>query len=51
MGHAGGLDHPDSFQLNLLSAELIEQSNAFTEQHGHQVNLYFVKQPGTQVLL
>jgi hypothetical protein len=40
-----GLDHPRSFQFNVLSAEMVEQPPSFTEEYGHEVNVYFVKQP------
>ena len=30
---------------------MVEQSDTFTEQHGREVNLYFVKQPSLYVLL
>ena len=43
-----GLDHPRCFQFNLLSANMLEQPSPFTEQYGHEVNLYFVKQSSLQ---
>lgn len=30
---------------------MLEQPDAFAERHGHQVNLYFVKQSGSYALL
>ena len=39
-----GFDHPRAFQFNVLSADMLEQSDTFTEQYGHEVNLYFVEQ-------
>src|SRR5258708_19605301 len=46
-----GLDHPRCFQFNLLSAKMLEQPSAFTEQYRHEVNLYFIKQSSLQALL
>ena len=44
MGDTRGLDHPRSFQFNGKSADMLEQADTFTEQYGHEVNLYFVEQ-------
>jgi hypothetical protein len=46
-----GLYHPSSFQFNVLSANMLEQSETFTEQYGHYANLYFVKQSSFYELL
>src|SRR5207248_1233891 len=44
-------DHPGAFQLDGRRAQVVEQADTATEQHGHQVHLYFVKQPGLDALL
>ena len=55
MRYARVLDHPGSFQLDLLAAdadaEMLEQSDTFTEEYRHEVDLYFVKKTRFQVLL
>ena len=43
MRYARGLNHLGSFQLDLLAAEMLEQSDTFTEEYGREVDLYFVK--------
>src|SRR5688572_17266938 len=43
MRYARGLNHLGSFQLDLLAAEMLEQSDTFTEEYGHELDLYFVK--------
>jgi len=45
------LDEPYAFQFNWLSAEMLEQSDAITEQDRRQVDMYFVEQPGLEALL
>ena len=47
----GRLNHPGAFQLNWRNAQVVEQSDTVTEQDGHQVDLYFVKQLGLEALL
>ena len=44
MGDPRGFDHPRAFQFNMLSADMLEQADTFTEQYGHEVNLYFIRQ-------
>jgi hypothetical protein len=44
-------DHPRCFQFNWLSTRVLEQSDPFTEEYGHKVNVYFVKQPRFDALL
>lgn len=51
MGHVRGLYHPRSFQLDGFGGQVVEQSPTLAEQHGHEVNLYFIEQPSAQVLL
>ncbi len=51
MSDVGGLDHSGLLQLPVLSANMVEQPPASSEQYGHEVNLYFVKKPSSQVLL
>jgi len=51
MRHSGGLDHSGSFELHLPGVDLVEQSNAVTEQQSHYVNLYLVEESGSHVLL
>src|SRR5262245_15070879 len=51
MGHAGGLYYSDTFQQVGCRAQLIEQPDAATQQYWHQVDLYFVEQPGRDALL
>src|SRR6266487_1124955 len=36
MGDPGGFDHLRAFQFNVLSANMLEQADTFTEQHGHE---------------
>jgi len=43
MRDARGFYHSRSFQFHLLGANMLEQSSAFTEEYGHEVKLYFIK--------
>src|SRR5512133_3484480 len=40
---ARSVDRPGSFELDLLAAQLLEESDALTEQHRHQVDLQLVE--------
>ena len=42
MGDARGLYHADFLQFNVLSANILEQSDTFAEQYGHEVKKHFV---------
>jgi len=42
MGYTRGLCHADDFQFD-LPGTMLEQSDPFTEQYRHQVNMCFVK--------
>jgi hypothetical protein len=46
-----GFDHTRLFQHNLLGAEMIEQSDTFTEQYGHKVNHHLIDKSGFDALL
>ena len=43
MRYARGINHLGSFQFDLLAAEMLEQSDTFTEEYGHDLEPYFVK--------
>ncbi len=51
MCYARSLDHSGAFQFNWLSAEMLEQSDALSQQDGHQIDGYFVKQSHFYALL
>jgi hypothetical protein len=51
MGDSGGLYHPRAFQFDLTVAEVAEQPDTPSKQHGHEVNLDFVQQVQLQALL
>ena len=51
MCHTRGLDHPGAFQFNWFCAQVVEISDTLSEQDGHQVDAYFVNQPGLDALL
>ena len=51
MCYPRGVDHFDRFQPNWRFAQMLEQSDAATQQHRRQVDVYLVKQPGPEALL
>jgi hypothetical protein len=51
MRDARRLCHSGAFQFNLLGADMLEQSDTFTEEHRHKVNQYFVQQSRSYALL
>lgn len=51
MRYTKGLYYPGLFQFDVLRAEMLEQSNTAVKEHGHQVNLCLVEEPGLEVLL
>ena len=44
MGDGRSLYHADFLQFNVLSANILEQSDTFAEQYGHKVKMHFVQQ-------
>lgn len=44
MGDARSLGHTDFLQLNVLSANILEQRDTFAEQYVHEMKIYFVQQ-------
>jgi hypothetical protein len=46
-----GLDHPGGFELDPRRIEIVEQAHTTAQQHGHEVDVDIVEQPGVQVLL
>lgn len=44
MGNVRSLGHTDFLQFNLLSASILEQSDTFAKQYGHEVKIDFVQQ-------
>src|SRR4051812_25850549 len=51
VGDARRLDGPYLLELDIAAAEVVEQARATTEQHGHDVQLELVEEPGGQVLV
>ena len=45
------LYHPDAFQLNWLSAQVVEHTHACAKQHRHEIDVDFVEQSGFEALL
>jgi hypothetical protein len=45
------LHHAGTLQLDGLCAEMVEQPRACAEQHGHEVDLDLVQDPGSETLL
>ena len=45
------LHHAGALQLYGLVAEMVEQPRASAEQHGNEVDLDLVQEPGTEALL
>jgi hypothetical protein len=44
MGDARLLDHAHLLKINLLRANILEQSDPFAKPYGHEVEMYFVQQ-------
>src|SRR6266545_2081818 len=51
MRDARRLDHPRRLELGRVGAELVEEPDAAAQEHGDEVDLQLVEQPGLQVLL
>ena len=51
MGDAGRFDHAHLLERDCRQRSVIEDSKPLAEEHGDQVNLDLVKQPGGQILL
>jgi hypothetical protein len=51
MRNGRSLDDPDDLQRGLRRAGIVEQAGAGTQEHGCEVDLQLVDQPGLEVLL
>ena len=51
MRHVRGFYDLGSLQLYVFRPEVVEQPDPATEQHGHDVHVYLVQQPGLETLL
>lgn len=48
--HPGTLDHPGAFQFDRLRVQIVEEPDTLPEEDGHEVDAYFVDQPGLDAL-
>jgi hypothetical protein len=51
MRDPGGVDDVRVFEFDMFFADVVEQPDRVTDQHGAAVDLQFVEQPGAQALL
>ena len=50
MGDARGRDGAGAFQFDGLDAQMLEQTDALTQQHRHEIDADFIQQPGLEAL-
>lgn len=46
-----GVDHLDDLELDVLAAKMLEHPGAAAKEHGHEMDLDLVHEPGRDVLL
>lgn len=51
MSYAVPLNDIQRVQMHYIFVQIVEQSNAFTEYHRHEVDVEFINQARTQILL
>ena len=49
--HARPVQRPEQLELDVVGWQILEQPSALPEQHGYQLQLHLVQQPGPQARL